>query len=78
MIDESIVMGDEILSGLTTVAAAGHTPDMATFLVHSGDDQLLLTADLARHPVANIDRPWRLRLRVVAFSTGQPATRSWS
>jgi glyoxylase-like metal-dependent hydrolase (beta-lactamase superfamily II) len=51
--------GDEILPGLMTVAAAGHTPGMATFLVHSGDDQLLLTADLAYHPVVNIDRPWR-------------------
>ena len=51
--------GDEILPGLTTIAAAGHTPGMATFLVHSGDDQLLLTADLAYHPVVNIDRPWR-------------------
>ncbi|WP_185985421.1 MBL fold metallo-hydrolase [Aureimonas mangrovi] len=51
--------GDEVLSGLTTIAAAGHTPGMAAFLVHSGDDQLLLTADLAYHPVVNIDRPWR-------------------
>lgn len=51
--------GAEILPGLTTIAAHGHTPGMAAFLVHSGDDQLLLTADLAYHPVVNIDRPWR-------------------
>lgn len=51
--------GAEIVPGLTTIAAAGHTPGMATFLVHSGTDQLLLTADLAYHPVVNIDRPWR-------------------
>ncbi|MEO4001243.1 MBL fold metallo-hydrolase [Mesorhizobium sp. CAU 1732] len=51
--------GDEIMPGLSTIAAAGHTPGMATFLVHSGNDQLLLTADLAYHPVVNIDRPWR-------------------
>lgn len=51
--------GAEIVPGLTTIAAAGHTPGMATFLVHSGDEQLLLTADLAYHPVVNIDRPWR-------------------
>ncbi|WP_029008677.1 MBL fold metallo-hydrolase [Azospirillum halopraeferens] len=50
--------GAEIVPGLTTIAAAGHTPGMATFLVHSGDDQLLLTADLAYHPVVNVDRPW--------------------
>lgn len=51
--------GSEIVPGLTTIAASGHTPGMTTFLVHSGDDQLLLTADLAYHPVVNIDHPWR-------------------
>ncbi|MFD1704585.1 MBL fold metallo-hydrolase [Methylopila henanensis] len=50
--------GAEIVPGLTTIVASGHTPGMATFLVHSGDDQLLLTADLAYHPVVNVDRPW--------------------
>ena len=51
--------GTEIVPGLTTIAAPGHTPGMVTFLVHSGRDQLLLTADLAYHPIVNIDRPWR-------------------
>ncbi len=51
-------VGVEIVPGLTTVAASGHTPGMAAFLVHSGSDQLLLTADLAYHPVVNVDRPW--------------------
>lgn len=51
--------GAEIVPGLTTIAASGHTPGMASFLVHSGRDQLLLTADLAYHPVVNIDQPWR-------------------
>ncbi|MGV0908588.1 MBL fold metallo-hydrolase [Martelella sp. FOR1707] len=50
--------GAEIMPGLTTIVASGHTPGMATFLVHSGSDQLLLTADLAYHPVVNVDRPW--------------------
>lgn len=50
--------GAEIVPGLTTIEASGHTPGMATFLVHSGNDQLLLTADLAYHPVINVDRPW--------------------
>lgn len=50
--------GAEIVPGLTTIVASGHTPGMATFLVHSGQDQLLLTADLAYHPVVNVDRPW--------------------
>jgi len=51
--------GVEILPGLMTIAASGHTPGMATFLVQSGSDQLLLTADLAYHPLVNVDRPWR-------------------
>jgi glyoxylase-like metal-dependent hydrolase (beta-lactamase superfamily II) len=51
--------GTDILPGLTTIAAPGHTPGMATFLVQSGSEQLLLTADLAYHPVVNIDRNWR-------------------
>jgi glyoxylase-like metal-dependent hydrolase (beta-lactamase superfamily II) len=51
--------GAEIVPGLTTLPAYGHTPGMASFLVHSGSDQLLLTADLAYHPVVNVDRPWR-------------------
>ncbi|SFH74260.1 MBL fold metallo-hydrolase [Albimonas pacifica] len=50
--------GDEIVPGLATIAAPGHTPGMAAFLVHSGDDQLLLTSDLAYHPVVNVERPW--------------------
>jgi glyoxylase-like metal-dependent hydrolase (beta-lactamase superfamily II) len=53
------VAGGEIIPGLTTLPAHGHTPGMASFLVHSGSDQLLLTADLAYHPVVNVDRPWR-------------------
>ncbi|WP_061931865.1 MBL fold metallo-hydrolase [Aureimonas sp. AU22] len=51
--------GAELVPGLSTIVAAGHTPGMAAFLVQSGNDQLLLTADLAYHPVVNIDRPWR-------------------
>ncbi|MDX2204100.1 MAG: MBL fold metallo-hydrolase [Hyphomicrobiaceae bacterium] len=52
--------GAEIVPGLVTLPAYGHTPGMAAFLVHSGSDQLLLTADLAYHPLVNVDRPWRL------------------
>ncbi|MGL4234745.1 MBL fold metallo-hydrolase [Tabrizicola sp.] len=50
--------GAEIVPGLTTLPAIGHTPGMANFLVQSGSDQLLLTADLAYHPLVNVDRPW--------------------
>lgn len=50
--------GEEIVPGLTTLPALGHTPGMANFLVQSGNDQLLLTADLAYHPIVNIDHSW--------------------
>lgn len=51
--------GAEIVPGLATLPAHGHTPGMVSFLLHSEAEQLLLTADLAYHPVVNIDRPWR-------------------
>ncbi|WBV44375.1 MBL fold metallo-hydrolase [Pseudoroseomonas cervicalis] len=51
--------GAEIVPGLRSIPAAGHTPGMAALLVQSGAEQLLLTTDLAYHPVVNIDRPWR-------------------
>lgn len=51
--------GTEIVPGLATLTAPGHTPGMAVFLVHSGQEQLMLTSDLAYHPVLNVDRPWR-------------------
>lgn len=50
--------GAEIVPGLSTLPATGHTPGMANFLIRSGNEQLLLTADLAYHPVVNVDRPW--------------------
>ncbi|MFC3694521.1 MBL fold metallo-hydrolase [Chenggangzhangella methanolivorans] len=51
--------GDAIAPGLTTIAAPGHTPGMATFLIDSGAEQAILTADLAYHPVVNIDNAWK-------------------
>ncbi|WP_159717557.1 MBL fold metallo-hydrolase [Geminicoccus flavidas] len=50
--------GGEIVPGLSMLPAVGHTPGMANFLIQSGNDQLLLTADLAYHPIVNVDRPW--------------------
>jgi glyoxylase-like metal-dependent hydrolase (beta-lactamase superfamily II) len=51
--------GAEIVPGLTTLAAEGHTPGMVAFLLQSGGQQVLLTADLAYHPVVNINHPWQ-------------------
>jgi glyoxylase-like metal-dependent hydrolase (beta-lactamase superfamily II) len=51
--------GRELLPGVTTIAAGGHTPGMSAVLVHSGQQQLLITSDAAYSPLLNIDNAWR-------------------
>ena len=51
--------GREILPGITALPAGGHTPGMSAFLVQSGGQQLLVTADAAYDPLLNIERQWR-------------------
>ncbi|MFB6464893.1 MBL fold metallo-hydrolase [Bradyrhizobium tunisiense] len=51
--------GSELLPGITTIAAGGHTPGMSAILVHSGTQQLLITSDAAYSPLLNIDNAWR-------------------
>jgi glyoxylase-like metal-dependent hydrolase (beta-lactamase superfamily II) len=51
--------GTELLPGVTTIAADGHTPGMSALLVHSGRDQLLVTADAAYDPLLNMENSWR-------------------
>lgn len=61
-IAKSVVLfkpGSDVLPGLTTIAAGGHTPGMSAILVHSGREQLLITSDAAYSPLLNIDHPWR-------------------
>jgi glyoxylase-like metal-dependent hydrolase (beta-lactamase superfamily II) len=50
--------GREVLPGIMTVPAHGHTPGMSALLIASGGDQLMVTADLAYHPLLNIDQGW--------------------
>jgi glyoxylase-like metal-dependent hydrolase (beta-lactamase superfamily II) len=46
--------------GITTIAAAGHTPGTAAVLVHySGANHLLITSDAAYDPLLNMERLWR-------------------
>lgn len=42
--------GAEVMSGIVTIAAAGHTPGHTAFAVHSGDQSLLVLGDTAQHP----------------------------
>jgi glyoxylase-like metal-dependent hydrolase (beta-lactamase superfamily II) len=61
-IAKSVVLykpGSEVLPGVTTIAAGGHTPGMSAILVHSGREQLLITSDAAYSPLLNIDNSWR-------------------
>lgn len=51
--------GSELLAGVTTIAAGGHTPGMSAILIHSGSDQLLVTSDAAYSPLLNIEHRWR-------------------
>ena len=51
--------GSEVLPGITTIAAGGHTPGMSAILVHSGAQALLITSDAAYSPLLNIDNAWR-------------------
>ncbi len=49
--------GDEVLPGITAVAAAGHTPGHHGFLITSGDSSLLNSVDAIIHPVISVQRP---------------------
>ncbi len=54
--------GDEVVPGVTAMAAFGHTPGHLIFHLESEGQRLLLTADTANHYVASLMRPdWHVR-----------------
>jgi glyoxylase-like metal-dependent hydrolase (beta-lactamase superfamily II) len=54
--------GGSPASGITAMAAFGHTPGHMTYLLESGGKQLLLTADLANHFVWSLGYPdWEVK-----------------
>ncbi|MEM8569434.1 MAG: MBL fold metallo-hydrolase [Pseudomonadota bacterium] len=54
--------GSSVSSGITAMAAFGHTPGHMTYMIESGGQQLLLIADLANHPVWSLGYPdWEVR-----------------
>ena len=54
--------GQDVVSGVTQVAAHGHTPGHATYHVESGGRRVLVTADTANHFIASLERPdWHVR-----------------
>jgi glyoxylase-like metal-dependent hydrolase (beta-lactamase superfamily II) len=53
--------GKELVSGITSVDARGHSPGHAAFVVASGNGKLLVTSDSANHPVLFVRTPeWNL------------------
>ncbi|OCW57076.1 MBL fold metallo-hydrolase [Hoeflea olei] len=49
--------GDSVVSGITAMAAFGHTPGHMIYALESGGRKLLLTADTANHFVLSLQRP---------------------
>jgi glyoxylase-like metal-dependent hydrolase (beta-lactamase superfamily II) len=54
--------GASIASGVTAMAAFGHTPGHMTYMLESGGKQLLLMADMANHYVWSLGYPdWEVK-----------------
>ncbi len=54
--------GGSVTSGITAVAAFGHTPGHMTYMIESDGAQLMLIADLANHYVWSLAYPdWEVR-----------------
>lgn len=54
--------GDTVVSGITAMAAPGHTPGHMIFMLESDGRRLALTADTANHYVASLQRPdWHVQ-----------------
>ncbi|SFR33051.1 MBL fold metallo-hydrolase [Litoreibacter janthinus] len=54
--------GASVASGITAMAAYGHTPGHMGYMIESNGAQLMLIADLANHPVWSLAKPdWEVR-----------------
>lgn len=61
--------GGEVVSGITAMAAYGHTPGHMVYHIESEGQRLLVTADMANHAVWSVGRPdWEVR-----FDMDKPA-----
>ncbi|WP_308915209.1 MBL fold metallo-hydrolase [Jannaschia sp. LMIT008] len=59
---ELIADGAEIAPGVTATAMFGHTPGHMGYRLSSGDDQLILAADMTNHYVWSLAHPdWEVR-----------------
>lgn len=54
--------GDSVASGITAMAAFGHTPGHMTYMIESEGQQLLVAADFANHYVWSLGYPdWEVK-----------------
>lgn len=54
--------GEEVVTGITAIAAFGHTPGHLIFEISSEGQRLMLTADTANHFVASLQKPeWHVK-----------------
>ncbi len=54
--------GDDVVTGITGMAAFGHTPGHMVYRIESAGKGLAIFADLANHPVWSLARPdWEVR-----------------
>ncbi|MFK7859787.1 MAG: MBL fold metallo-hydrolase [Granulosicoccus sp.] len=59
---EFIGDGDSVVSGITAMAAFGHTPGHMIYMLESGGKQLVLMADMANHYVWSLGYPeWEVK-----------------
>lgn len=57
--------GDEVIGGITGLAAFGHTPGHMVFRMESAGAELMLFADLANHSVWSLAHPdWEVRFDI--------------
>ncbi|WP_262031483.1 MBL fold metallo-hydrolase [Microvirga sp. Mcv34] len=50
-------MGKEVVPGLTSIAAPGHTPGHTAYMLSSGSGRLLILSDTANHPALFVRNP---------------------
>jgi glyoxylase-like metal-dependent hydrolase (beta-lactamase superfamily II) len=49
--------GKEIVPGVTTVAAPGHTPGHTAYMISSGSGKLMMVSDITNHPALFVRNP---------------------
>ncbi len=67
---------DDVVSGITAMAAAGHTPGHMVYHLESEGNRLMLTADTANHYVLSLQQPeWHVRFDMDKDAAGQTRRR---